>query len=921
MVNRSSDPSKDDFDGIPAWIIAVDKDGQLRRVTDEFCHAIGLPRDKILSHPAEEFIQLPGNVSETSPSLHKLLSENQTDSCAASLRRANGALSVQIKITRRRDKSGEFAGAILALSEQSDPLRQSTEETHPPFALNNDRSNLRRIFQTAPIPMALLDTQLRYLAHSQLWLSEGKMTGQNIIGRRHDEVFPNLPARFLEELYLVLQGASFHEEEALFVHADGNRSWFNWAAEPWYNEQGKVGGVTIVSAPIDALVESRQTAIEANQAKSTFLANMSHEMRTPMNGIIGMTALLMDSALNEEQRDFAEGIRTSAEFLLALINDILDFSKIEAGHLELTEVDFDIRRVMEDVADLLGPRAYAKGLDFSCIIPVKLSTRVKGDALRLRQILLNLVENAIKFTETGEVIVRLSAVEPASETGGYHFSVSDTGIGISPDDLHRLFNAFSQIDSSPTRTTTGSGLGLAISRQLVEAMQGTISLESNPGQGSVFSFTVPLSLQEISNISAITVGKRNAVTDTRVLIAERHAPTAEQMCGLLEPWGVACDTARDDVTTIQLLQQARIAGSMYEVVFVDKRILPPGHTTLTNWREIAGGQRKPSFVLITDTQNKLPATELALQGFSSSITRPVKQAQLLDCLVSLVAPPSPTSRQSRAQHDISSVWQQFDANVLLAEDNFVNRKLAKNMIERLGCRCEAVSNGLQAVEAFRKNAFHIVLMDCHMPEMDGFEATAMIRNLETTSGKKNVPIIALTANAMKGDREHCLTSGMDDYLSKPVRKEHLTSILGKWLPTDCTGSGENESPQETDDSASSAPADCVLNLSRIEEISDGTPEFGREILAGVIAMLPQKLTLLHAAIDRNDARAAASLAHNLAGAASNIGALNFERACRKVLHHARRDELETLAPLMKQVSVEAESLKKTGEEFLLRPPR
>jgi PAS domain S-box-containing protein len=914
------DPQKDAFEEIPAWIIAVDKNGRLCRVTDEFCHALGLPREKILSRPAEEFIQIPGSVLETSPAFHKLLFENQIDSWAASLRRSDGTSPVQIKITRRCDKSGEFTGAILALTEHSDPHHQTTEEVHPPFPPNNDRSNLRRVFETAPIPMALLDTQLRYLAHSQLWLIEGKMTGQNIIGRRHDEVFSNLPARFLEELNRVLQGESFHEEEALFVHPDGSRTWFHWAAEPWYNEEGKVGGVTIVSAPINALVESRQTAIEANQAKSTFLANMSHEMRTPMNGIIGMTALLMDSALNEEQRDFAEGIRTSAEFLLALINDILDFSKIEAGHLELTEVDFDIRRVMEDVADLLGPRAYAKGLDFSCIIPVKLSTRVKGDALRLRQILLNLVENAIKFTETGEVVVRLSAVQPSSETGDYHFSVSDTGIGISPEDLHRLFNAFSQIDSSPTRTTTGSGLGLAISRQLVEAMQGTINLESKKGQGSVFSFAIPLSLQKISHISAITAGKRNAVTDTRVLIAERHAPTAEQMCGLLEPWGVACDKAHDDVTTIQLLQQARIAGSMYEVVFVDKRILPSGHTTLTNWREIAGGQRKPSFVLVTDAQNKLPATELALQGFSSSITRPVKQAQLLDCLVALVAPTSPTSRQARAERDISGTWQQFDANVLLAEDNFVNRKLAKNMIERLGCRCEAVSNGQQAVEAFRKNAFHIVLMDCHMPEIDGFEATAMIRNLEATGGKQNVPIIALTANAMKGDREHCLTSGMDDYLSKPVRKEHLTSILGKWLPIDCASSDEDESPQETDDSTSSAPADCVLDLSRIEEIADGTPEFGREILAGVIAMIPQKLTLLQAAIDRNDAGAAASLAHNLAGAASNIGAVNFERACRKILHHARRDELETLAPLMKQVSAEAESLRITGEEFLLRPP-
>ena len=906
MVNPPNDYLTDDFDAIPAWIITVDRKGLLCRVTDDFCGTIGLPKDEILHRPAQEFLQIPGTDSNPTKTF---LSENQTGTFLAFIRRADGGTSpVEMKLTRRLDEHGKFASAIIIL----------TDTSAPSPAITNDHSNLRSIFQTAPIPMALLDTQLRYLAHSQLWLTEGRIVGQNIIGLRHDEVFPNLPEKFLHELRQVLLGKSFHEEEALFVHSDGSRSWFHWAAEPWYTEQGEVGGVTIISAPINALVESRQMAIEANQAKSTFLANMSHEMRTPMNGIIGMTALLMESALNEEQHDYAEGIRTSAEFLLALINDILDFSKIEAGHLELTEVDFDIRRVMEDVSDLLGSRAYAKGLDFSCIIPVDLSTRVKGDALRLRQILLNLVENAIKFTEAGEVVVRLSASETSSGTAHYHFSVSDTGIGISPNDYHRLFTAFSQIDSSPTRTTTGSGLGLAISRQLVEAMQGTIHLESNPSQGSTFSFTIPLKLQEINHVSTNTAGKRKAVTDTRVLIAERHHPTAEQMCALLEPWGVSCDKTHDDVTTIEHLQMARREGAMYDVVFVDKRILPSGHMSLTNWREIAGGQQKPSFVLVTDSQNKLPAAELALQGFSSSLTRPVKQAQLLDCLVALVAATSSTVQQ--AQREITNGWLQFNANVLLAEDNFINRKLAKNMIERLGCRCEAVSNGHQAVEAFRKDAYHIVFMDCHMPEIDGFEATAMIRQWEEAEGKGSTPIIALTANAMKGDREHCLTSGMDDYLSKPVRKEHLASILEKWLPNNDVEFSDNISTAQSNHAELCTPTDCILEFSRIEEISNGVPAFGREILAGVISMLPHKIDLLHAALNRADAKATASLAHNLAGAASNIGALNFERVCREILHHARCGRLEGIAPLMKQLSSEAESLKKTGNEFLQLPP-
>ena len=905
MVTHAKNLPGIDFEAIPAWIIVLDKDGKLCRVTDDFCHALGLSRDEILHRPAQNFVQ-PGRAeAELKKPLQDFLSSDQ-----GWLKRAGDEItSVEMKVTRRQDKGGKVTGAIIAL----------TDKPKPPSSFASDQANLFRILQTAPIPVAMLDTQLRYLAHSKLWLTEGKINDQSIIGRRHDEVFPNLPEKFLDALEHVLQGESFHEKEALFVHADGSRTWFHWAAEPWYNEKNEVGGVTIVSAPINALVESRQIAIDANKAKSTFLANMSHEMRTPMNGIIGMTALLMESTLSEEQRDYAEGIRTSGEFLLALINDILDFSKIEAGHLELTEVDFDIRRVMEDVSDLLGSRAYAKGLDFSCIIPVQLSTRVKGDALRLRQILLNLVENAIKFTETGEVVVRLSASEPTSGTADYHFCVSDTGVGISSDDRPRLFTPFSQIDSSPTRTTSGSGLGLAISRQLVEAMRGTIHLESKPAHGSSFCFTVPLKLQETNHVSTNTVGKRKAVTDTRVLIAERHFPSAEQMCGLLEPWGVSCDTSHDESTTIEQLEKARSDGAMYEVVFVDKRILTSGDIPLSHWREKAGGQRKPSFVLVTDSQNKMPATELALQGFSSSITRPVKQAQLLDCLVALVAPTSSTAQQAQAQRDLSATWQQFHANVLLAEDNFINRKLAKNMIERLGCRCQAVANGRLAVEAFKRNSFHIVFMDCHMPEIDGFEATTLIRQWEAAEEKVRTPIIALTANAMKGDREHCLTSGMDDYLSKPVRKENLTSVLEKWHQLSAAKWSEGAPPNQADHSEVSSPPDSILDLARIEEISDGVPEFGREILTGVLSMLPEKIKLLKAAVLRGDAKATISLAHNLAGAASNVGARNFEEVCRELLHHARRNDFESISPLTEQLTVEAEKFHKAGEEFLARP--
>lgn len=885
-------------------------------------------------------------------------------------------------------------------------------------ALDRERKQLREIIANAPVAMAMFDTQMRYLVHSQKWLADYGLEGQSIIGRTIGEVFSDFPEHWLTVIQRALGGEVQCLPEDKWELLNGSIVYIRWAVQPWYTPEGSVGGVVIVSDLINELVEAREAALENARLKSQFLANMSHEIRTPMNGVLGMTELLLKTDLNAEQLDFVQTLRVSAQNLRRLINDILDFSKLEAGEMRLETLEFDLNSCLEDVADLLATQAHAKGVELAVLIDTDVPQQLQGDVCRLQQILTNLVENAIKFTSQGEVLIQASLEFETPSYAELRFAVKDTGIGIAPADQKKLFQSFSQVDTSTTRQYGGTGLGLAICQQLVELMGGEIGVESQgfafvPGRwsvnasnelkvsrskelkvnrlkvegclenlqpstprGSTFWFTMPLAKQACAVV--MSASPTLALAGRRLLIVSGNATIRKVVYTLANFWGMQVEEASSVTDAIKAWRCVNSKNQFIDVAIVDLNLLDGDSESLEVGLALMEATTSPyaahrnayanaqanglgdlgaslginqgtpvptgsepmglqtKWLLMNSVNQRSLALRLLERGFSGCITKPLKASKLLGCLRQVLTPLEqsrrlqPTQLESPALTPTRAAYRSY-VKILLVEDTLINQKVVLNQLKVLGYEADCAFNGKEALDQLTgrtgyaaksvSTVYDIVLMDCQMPVVDGYEATRLLRAFEGES--RHTVVIAMTANAMLGDREKCLAAGMDDYISKPVTLEELEMVLERWtqqrvgepeLKTLPVGAAKSQNSElsitknysvSSHSKLSSFPPNQLdevpVNLERLNELSRGDGEFQEELLQIFMEDALTYLEDLKLALSTGDYSTVARRAHQLKGASATVAIRWMPDLAARLESQAENNQLLGAAELVTEL--------------------
>ena len=744
------------------------------------------------------------------------------------------------------------------------------------LALMESEAIYSSLVDSLPLNMFRKDLQGRHVYANKRYCEILNMELEELMYKRDQDLFPEEQAKKyrMDDMRVISTGRVIEDVEE-HVKPDGTRIYVQVLKAPVKDAAGNTVGlqglfwdVTAKQQAEEELRAAKEAAETASHAKSLFLANMSHEIRTPLNGVIGITELLLDTELNRNQRELLQTVRESGESLLSVINDILDFSKIEVGKLALEREELDLRECLGDTVKSLAFRAHAKGLEIIYEVEDDIPKTLFGDRNRLRQVIVNLVGNAIKFTEKGEVLLSVELEARRGPEVELHFSVTDTGMGVPQDKLQSIFEAFEQADGSTTRQFGGTGLGLAISSNLVELMQGRIWVESQVGSGTTMHFTAKLEAGREADVSAENQFS-NRLGKTNVLIVDSNATNRRVHHHLFEQWGMRPTAVASSSEAFQVVSDRCRQGEPFDLI-VCNGDMPEGDgfEVVQAVTDHTATKSAAVIMLLSSAKQFDDVARCERMGISSYLVKPAKPSDLFN---TVMAELGISTYEQIGETDTSKTGEMQTLNILLAEDSVVNQKVAIGLLEKHGHRITVANNGREAVSLVQSQRFDLVLMDVQMPEMDGLEATNTIRSWERSTGG-HIPIVGMTAHAMKGDRDRCIRAGMDDYVTKPVRAAQLFDAIVATVTNAQEGGSPNAPDQETQETLETDPDEDAIDWAQAREAFLGDEELLRTVSATFLEELPGMMQAVHAANSAGNHSELKRAAHTLKGSLGYCGA-------------------------------------------------